>query len=81
MRKNEVLSHPDIPNEKPINVSVQKCIDSEGQHFSAVTFSDEHLDDKLGKVMFDSNSFVTKKIPVFRYHHHISIQEISLKDL
>ena len=52
MRENEVLSHPEHFNEKPINVSVQKCYNSQGQHFSAVTFSDDHLDERQGRLIY-----------------------------
>lgn len=52
VRKNEVLTHPELFDEKPINVSVQKCYDSQGQHFSAVTFSDDHLDERQGRLIY-----------------------------
>ena len=52
MRKNEALAHPGKSTEQPINVSIQKVFNSQGQHVSAVTFSDAYFEESTGKKIF-----------------------------
>ena len=54
VRNNEAITHPvrleeeARSREKPLNVSIHKIPTSEGQHLSAISFSDTHFEKVQG---------------------------------